>query len=226
MLIDGKILTILVFLVINFLIIFTVRTRTTIVTSLIISHLVTVLFFSLSISNYNSFKEIVLALIVYSMVILFLISNYNPIYLATEENLKIKNSKKILLFISAGAIFLVIFLSLFLLVKKVSAVAISLNEKKLAKKERIIERPMLLPSHPVHIAVKKFYLGKKFDDQWIDEGATLNEVSQRKKVQLKDNLSDNFLLKRSSDVIVLIVAVTTSILLLGSRKKTNNNESI
>ncbi len=226
MLIDGKILTILVFLIINFLIIFTVKTRTTIVTSLIISHLVAVLFFSLSISNYNSFKEIVLALIVYSMVILFLISNYNPIYLASEENLKIKNNRKILLFFGAGAIFLVIFLSLFLVIKKVSAVSISLNEKKLAKKEKILERPMLLPSHPVHIAVKKFYLGKKFDDQWIDENATLSEVSQRKKSQLKENLSDNFLLKRSSDVIVLIVAVTTSIMLLGSRKKTTNNESV
>jgi len=219
MAIDGKFLTILVFIIINLLIIFTVKTRTTIVTSLIIAHLVAVLFFSLSISNYNSFKEIVLALIVYSMVILFLISNYNPIYLAGEEPLNIKNKKRLVAFFLMMIVIVVaVFLSLFLVVRTIFSVSEVVNEKKLAKQERVIERPMLLPSHPVHIAVKKFYLGKKFDDQWVDESDNEIAINQRKKAQLKDKLSDNFLLKRSSDVIILIVAVTTSMLLLGIKR--------
>ena len=222
--IDGKFFTILAFIIINLLIVGTVKTRTTIVTSLILAHLMAVLFFSLSISNYNSFKEIVLALIVYSMVILFLISNYNPIYLVGDEMIKINGwRQKAVVFSSVAIIFAVVFLAIFLVVKKMDGVSEIVNQKMIAKQEKIFAKPMLLPSHPVHIAVKKFYFGKKFDDQWIGNASGENEVSQRKKAQLKDKLSDNFLLKRSSDVILLIVAATTSILLLGIKR--NQSES-
>jgi hypothetical protein len=44
----------------------------------------------------------------------------------------------------------------------------------------------------------------------------------KKKEKRQDKLSDNFLLKRSSDVILIIVAVSTSLLLLGSKKTEKN----
>jgi hypothetical protein len=217
--IDGKFLTLLVFIIVNLLIIFTVKTRTTIVTSLIIAHLIVVLFFSLSISNYTSFKEIVLALIVYSMVILFLISNYNPIYLAEDNSVKAKTKKqKAALYAAVSLIVVTVFISLFSVIKEINPISEVISNKKLAKQEKVFTRPMLLPSHPVHIAVKKFYFGKKFEDQWANRDQSEVEINQRKKAQLKDKLSDNFLLKRSSDVILLIVAVTTSMLLLGIKK--------
>lgn len=83
---DAKFFTILVFVVINFFILFVVKTRTTLVISVIITHLIAILFFSLSIVNYDAFKEITLSLILYSMVILFLISNYGTIAVNDEDS--------------------------------------------------------------------------------------------------------------------------------------------
>ena len=120
MIFDAKFFTLITFIIINFLILFTIRARTTIITSLIIAHLIAVLFFSLSISNYNSFKEIVLSLIIYSMVILFLISNYNPIYLTDNQTNKINESHSSLFIvpiISAGI--LIIFCAVFLITKNI-----------------------------------------------------------------------------------------------------------
>lgn len=220
---DAKFFTLLTFITINFLILFAVKTRTTTITSLIIAHLVAVLFFSLSIANYNSFKEITLALIVYSMMILFLISNYNPIYLLEDESNEINYSLASLPFLAAViSVFLIIFLSLFFIAKNTTEISDFLRDRKFVKQDEIMKNPMILPSHPVHIAVKTFYLGQKFEDDWSDKTYVELEMNERKRARLKDKLSDNFLLKRSSDVILIIVAVTTSLLLL-TRKKIEVN---
>ncbi|MBP7710103.1 MAG: hypothetical protein KA100_03440 [Rickettsiales bacterium] len=222
MLIDAKFLTLLAFIAINFLILFTIKTRTTIVTSLIISHLAAVLFFSISISNYNSFKEIVLALIIFSMVILFLVSNYNPIYLAAPETSKTKRSRLWIFFIPAVCVIVVtVFVALFSIAKSLPQISKIITDEQTTKQNEILQNPMLLPSHPVHIAVKKFYLGKKFEDGWSDKTYVELEMNDRKRARLKDKLSDNFLLKRSSDVILIIVAISTSLLLLGTKKTEN-----
>ena len=222
MLLDPKLLTILIFIAINFLILFTIKTRTTIVTSLIISHLIAVLFFSLSISNYNSFKEIVLALIIFSMVILFLVSNYNPIYLVGGDATKINPSRLWLFFIPMICLVVTtVFISLFLVTKNLTEISQIVNEKQITKQNEVLQNPMILPSHPVHIAVKKFYLGKKFEDDWSNNTDVALEINDRKRARLKDKLSDNFLLKRSSDVILIIVAVSTSLLLLGAKRTEN-----
>jgi hypothetical protein len=224
MFLDPKFLTLLTFIAINLLILFVVKTRTTAITSLIISHLIVVLFFSLSIANYNSFKEIVLALIVYSMVILFLISNYNPTETNSAKSHAIKNYFASSFFISV--IFftvLTIFLSLVFIAKNVAQIADEVQNKKFSKQNEIMQNPMILPSHPVHIAVKKFYLGKKFEEEWSDKTYAELEINERKRARLKDKLSDNFLLKRSSDVILIIVAVSTSLLLLTNKKTETNS---
>lgn len=104
---DGKFFTLLVFIVINFFILFVVKTRTSLVISVIIAHLVAVLFFALSISNYHSFREITLALIIYSMVILFVISNYGLIVVDVEkiQKSKLKLLKNATIYIFAALVF-------------------------------------------------------------------------------------------------------------------------
>jgi hypothetical protein len=224
---SSKFLTLLAFIILNFLILFVVKTRTTTITSLIIAHLIIVLFFSLSISSYNSFKEIVLALIVYSTVILFLISNYNPVYLANVKVSEIKASRwfVFLEFLKKSGIFfaaLLIFSMIFLLAKNVDVIAKFVEDKKLANQEEVLKNPMISPSHPVHIAIKTFYLGKTYKEEWDDKISEQFEINERKKARLRDKLSDNFLLKRSSDVILIIVAITTSMLLLTPKKNENS----
>lgn len=224
---DTKLFVALVFVMISFLIIFMIRTRTTTVTTLIIAHLVLVLFLSLSISNYNSFKEVVLALVAYSMVLLFLISNHNHIFSNNSQSHAVKDRKRVLIFSTLITLSVVIiFSALFLVVKSVPKISKVISDKKFEKQNEILMNPMILPSHPVHIAVRKFYLGKKMEsdgNDWVDKLQAQSEINEKKQARLKDKLADNFLLKRSSDVILIIVAISTSLLLLGARKNENNS---
>lgn len=217
---DPKILTLLVFIIINFLIIFAIKSRTTMVISLIISHLVMVLFFGLLVFNYNSFKEIVLGLILYSMVTLFLISNYDRI-LFEEGRLQesLYSYKSIFKILSLAIIVVGIFVVSFSVVKNIPKISEFVHEENLVRQEEFIKNPMILPSHPAHIAVKKFYLGKKINDAWSDKGYDSLALSERKRVILKDKLQDTFLLKRSSDMILIVVAIGSCLLLL-IRKET------
>lgn len=226
---DAKIIVALVFVVMSFLAIFLVRTRTTVVTTLIITHLVLVLFLSLSVASYHSFKEIVLALVAYSMVLLYLISNNNPIFSQAERIvLNFRDKIFLLKFIATGLLVLVIASAMFVIAKNVSEISQKVADKRSDREVEIMMNPMLLPSHPVHISVRKFYLGKKMTsdgDEWGDKVQARAEINEKKQAKLKDKLADNFLLKRSSDVILIIVAVSTSLLLLGARKIENNNEN-
>lgn len=176
--------TILSFIITNFLILFFVKTRTTIVISLIISHLFAALFFSISISDYNFFKEIVLALILYSMVILFLISNYNPNSTTEDQATKIDFSFKNFLSnpFKKAAVFLTILSILFLslsIIKNISPIT------KMVQKEKFLSSPKV-------------------------RSDSLN--NQKKK------LSDNFLLKRSSDVILIIISAIFISLILSPKQ--------
>lgn len=177
---DVKFFTILVFVIINFAILFTVKTRTSLVISVIIAHLIAVLFFSISIANYDSFREITLAFIIYSMVILFLISNYGLIVVEGE-----KKSKSKINFLFDGVIYsiaVVAFLLIFAVIKDVS----EMHDELIITKEQ------------------------------TPQAQTYDEA---KKLRMRNDLLDNFLLKRSSDVILIIVAASTIMLLLHKKEK-------
>lgn len=218
---DTKLLVILVFVIINLLIISIIKTRTSTIISLIISHLILVLFLSLSISSYNSFKEVVLALVAYSMVALFLISNYNSFFLKEKSYLQASSRIKKLIIIPA-IIFVVstISFSLFLVSKNISNISNLVSDKKIDAQNAFISDPLSSPSHPVHKEIQKHYLGKKLEDQadWLEKSKIEFEVDENKWIQLKEKLSENFLLKRSSDVILIIVAISTTLLLLSNKK--------
>jgi hypothetical protein len=224
MIFDAKFLTLLAFIVINFLIIFIIKTRTSIITALIISYLVIVLFFSLSLSNYNSYQEIVLALIICSMVTLLLISSYRQTDLSDEKPNKTKGWRQFLIFAPVVCLTASLsFFALFLLTKNTFEISKLVAEKKINQQENIINNPMISPNHAVHVAVKKFYLGKKFEDNRSKKTYLDFEFSERKKARLKDKLSDNFLLKRSSEAILIIVVISSVLLILSSKKVENNS---
>jgi hypothetical protein len=144
-------------------------------------------------SNRMKMKEVVLALIAYSMVVLFLISHHNQIL--SEDLQNRKNKSWITNFLIVPAIVLGVtlaFSALFIITKNVPKISKAVLDKKLEKQTEIMLNPMILPSHPVHIAVKKFYLGKKTKDdgsQWLDKVQVRSEINERNQGRLKDKLA-------------------------------------
>lgn len=155
---DAKFFTLLVFVVINFFILFIVKTRTSLVITVIIAHLVAVLFFSLSIENYAAFREITLALIVYSMVILFLISNYGSIVVDGVDEKKDKQN----FIIKAATCFVAsaIFLLLLIVVKNVSD--LNKNTKIASNKDK--QELSRLDNYP---SIKTVGLQAKLEDNFL-----------------------------------------------------------
>jgi hypothetical protein len=190
MLFEPRILVILLFIIINFLIIFVVKTRTTATTSLIIAHLILVLFLSISIASYQSFKEIVLALVVYLMVILSLISNHNKSYLNNHQ--RYKSTAIFLVFIIPA---IIVCLASFYLAKSTIPIANLVKEKQIA--QNISAANVDLPG-----------------DLSSNGNASALSNNDYKMTRLKRKLSDNFLLKRSSDVILVIAGFVAGLLLL------------
>jgi hypothetical protein len=93
-----------------------------------------------------------------------------------------------------------------------------INQKKSDRSLELKINPLILPSHPVHIAVKKFYLGRKFNDISNDNVSIALEKNQQKRARLKDYLSQNIFLKRTTDIILIIVASMTTILIVTNKK--------
>lgn len=141
MVFDLKLLVALVFIILSFATIFAVKTRINIITTLIITHLVLILFLSLTITNYDSFKEVVLTLIAYLMGVLFLITNYKE----SPRKTRVAAIKQIVPYfkiISSIIIVIMIFLGSFYLAKTSllatqksteSALAASLQNNNLAQ---------------------------------------------------------------------------------------------
>lgn len=208
-------LTILVFVIINLLIFFAVKSRTSIVISLLISCLVAILFFSQILLNYNSFKEIILALVIYSMVILNLVISDTATQISA---VKIDQKKiiwgnnhfffKFLTKFSILIFFLIIFFIIFLMVSKLSVIYDEVKLQKYNQQKEIILNPIILPSHPVHQYVEKFYQKKNANknNEIYTQQIQWNE-NEYKKAQMKNELSNSFILKRSSEVLIIIAGL-------------------
>jgi len=89
---DAKLFATLIFIALSLATLFAVKTRTNTIATLIITHLSLILFLSLTITNYIAFKEIVLMLIIYLMMVLFIIINHNSSIRNTYEPSKSKAS--------------------------------------------------------------------------------------------------------------------------------------
>lgn len=111
MIFNAKYFIIFAFIIINFSTIFLVKTRTSVIVSLIISHLIFILFLTSIVKNFNLLLQIVVAMTVYLMTLLFLISNYNNIKLKSQ--VKSKDNSRINSTIIAIAIVFFVILSAF-----------------------------------------------------------------------------------------------------------------
>jgi len=129
MIFDLKFLVALIFITLSFITIFVVKSRVNIIATLIINHLVLIVFLSLTITNYNSFKEVVLTLIAYLMGVLFLITNYSE-KLKKEKIGGAKKPFSYLKIIAAFTIIFTVFLSSFYLAKTSLLNTSNLTESK------------------------------------------------------------------------------------------------
>ena len=198
---EPRILVILLFIIINFLIIFAVKTRTTATTSLIIAHLILVLFLSISIASYQSFTEIVLALVVYLMVILSLISNHNKSYLSDHK--KYKSTLIFLIFIIPA---ILVCMASFYLAKSTIPIANLIKEQQIASNVGAANIDLLSDTPGGDNIITT-------NSKPLDNASALSN-NDYKMTRLKKKLSDNFLLKRSSDVILVITGFIVGMLLL------------
>jgi len=207
---------IIIFSLICLAILFFIKTRTNRIIALISSHLAIILLFDIYLNSFNNFKEIVLVITIYSMTVLFLISDNKSFYVESKEAIETNNFFKLklpFLLLIFGTILAVILIAI-----KIPDINKIISQKKINRDNEMVINPLILPSHPVHIAVKKFYLGKKFDDNFSDSISVALEKNEKKRAKLKDKLQDNIFLKSSSNIILIIVASLTALLILSSNK--------
>jgi hypothetical protein len=214
-------ITILLFCFVNISILFFIKTRTSRVIAIISSHLIVIFLFAIYLKNFLNFKEFVLAIIIYSMTTLFLIAdNKFLLFYLKKENIIFKNnisSKKILKFyLPISIIIFTATISVLTLLINAPKIKEIIQEKKTVRKNHLTINPLILPSHPVHSAVKKFYLGQKYDD---NENIALElEINKKEYTKIKDSLKDNIMLKRISDIILIIIGFMCGLLIFVNKK--------
>lgn len=182
-----EILITLAILLLNFAIVIWFKNKTSLISSVILMNLLIILLCALSVNNYQILKEIIIAVVIYSITILALISNANKTPEA-ENDLPRKNqlfSKKfsrVLIFICVFAISAEVFY-------------LSLNIK-----------PKLL-SNDSDLQIERIVGGS------IAEIRS-NEIVI--KDSARNNLKNNVLVKRSTDAVLIIVGIMT-IMFLASK---------
>ena len=223
MIFEAKLIVILLFIITNFVVLLLVKTRINRALSFIFSYLLLALFLSLTVSSYENLKELMVVSAIYFAVILAIIFYYDPI--AVEQCDKTKSEKFFYLaFIipSSISLFLLVWAATFWITKNVSKTAFLVEERKIELRNEELFGSLQSSHFAVNTAqgigdgtdVRKLRIREsqpyKTQDQF--------KMSAKKRARLKDQLSDNFLLKGSSH-LMLILAATLSVLLLLSSKK-------
>jgi hypothetical protein len=206
----AELLIILTILILNLSVVLLVRSRTTMIIFIMLANLITILFYSLIIPEAQNFKELIIATIIFSTIILALISNSNHIYNIPPE--KPKKIKFIILSIIVGIFTIIVSSGVFYLTKNINKVAAAVREKQISRAEEIEKNPLIFPGHPAHIAVKKYYFqGNYGDDVFkLPENKPIAELYDDK---YKQKLQSNILFKRITDAIIIIAGMITILLL-------------
>jgi hypothetical protein len=156
------------------------------------------------------------------MVILFLISGNNPIHPIDYKGNKIKDSRPSIIITScASFIFIVIFTLIFVMVKNLPQMSEFVYDKKFFKQNEFIQNPISEPFYSENLVTENFYPEQQAISNAVKKDLK-SEFADRKKARLKDNLSDNFLFKHSSDVILIISAIIVNLLLFSGKKMEDN----
>ena len=222
MLFDPKIITVLLFIIINFTVLFFVKANINKAISLIFSYLVTVLFLAMTVSSYDNLREIIVLSAAYLSVVLFLVFNCDSLILEEAKKSKIKKIQHVF-FIVPALIFtvLIIFFSTFWITKNISKISSFVEEKKIEIKNKELFASLKTPSDEITIDEAKGIAPRPIavaDNQPYKTQDEFN-MNMRRRARLKDQLSDSFLLKRSSDLILFIMVLSVLPMLILRKKE-------
>jgi hypothetical protein len=184
----------LAILSLNFAIVMWFKNRIALVSSVMIINLLIILLCSISISDYQNLKELIIAIIIYSITILILISNTSHI-----DQIKSDKSKKLLSPLAKKANYLAIVMLTLLLSYGGFYLANNIEEQSLRSDDKQIEK-MTQPAAPIE----------------SPEGAKPEETKESK-------LKNNVLFHRSTDAILIIVGVMVTLLLSSKYRNRESN---
>lgn len=222
MILDAKLITVLFFIIINFAVLFFVKTNINKALSLIFSYLVTVLFLIMTVSSYDNLKETIVLSAVYLAVVLFLVFNCDAFILEELQKSKIQKIRHAF-FVVPALVFavLITFFSTFWITKNISEISRFVEEKKIEIKNKELFGSLKTPSDEITIDEAKGIAPRPIavaDNQPYKTQDEFN-MNMRRRVRLKDQLSDSFLLKRSSDLILFIMVLSVFPLLILRKKE-------
>lgn len=205
--------TIIIFVLINLSIYFAVKSRTSIVISLLLSKLMMIFFFSQILLNHELFKEVIIALVIFTIAILMLIGSESVIEKTKAQNLddNFKNKiNKLSIFFGYGIIFLILF---FLILKQDSIYQQfhSLHKSQANQEINYDSQKNKTANHNSNI--------NPDNNQTIGNYQSLSlDPKMIKQAKLRDQLADNFLLKRSTHLIIAITGMLVLSLIFSNQK--------
>jgi len=218
-----ELLLIFITLVLNFLLLFFLKTRTTIIITLIFSHLAMILLYGIIIVNFPILRTLTIATIVYSITTFILIANSNHLYKIHDDKINFKNYKSSTIIILAIFMVSAIVLSSFYLIKNINITSFLVKKQQTTREGEVSKNPLIFPGHPVHINVKKYYLEKNFDNM-SNFRQDKDENGKEKELHSEDNkekLRNNPLIKSLSDIIIVIIGIMIALLLSYKNKKSD-----
>jgi hypothetical protein len=207
-------LPILFFVTLNFLILLFIKKEIDQIIASIFSYALIIIFFTITISNYNILKEIILILSCYLIGLLFIINGLNSSIEIEEKSLK-KFTKFIVFPFSILGI-VAVFLMIILVINNISEVSNVVEAKKLTQKNEDLFKNKDSNQENLNHELPNDK-NNQIKEISVKEEKFFN-ISDRKRDYLKEKLSENFLLKRSSEIILLI-ATLPLILIFKSKKE-------
>jgi len=219
----SELLLISTILVLNFLLLFFLKTRTAIIIAMIFSHLTVILFYSIIIANFQILRTLTIATVIYSIATFILISNSNHLYNVCDNKIDFKKYKSLTKIILAFFLASAIVLGSFYLIKNISITSFLVKKQQLTRENEVSKNPLIFPGHPVHINIKKYYLEKNFDNM-SNFRRNKDENGKEKELYNEDNkekLRNNPLIKGLSDVVMVIIGIICTLLLTYKNKKSN-----
>lgn len=213
MLFETTTLPILFFITLNFLILFFLKKEIDQIIGLIFSYVLIIIFFTITISNYDILKEIILILSCYLITLLIIINGLNSSIEIEEKSLK-KFTKFVLFPFSILGI-VAVFLMIILVINNISQVSNLVETRKLTQKNEELFKNNIPNQENLNLELAN-NKNNQIKEISVKEAKFFN-TSDRKRDYLKEKLSENFLLKRSSEIILLIA--TLPLILIPSKKE-------
>ncbi|MBU6339698.1 MAG: hypothetical protein KGQ36_07010 [Rickettsiales bacterium] len=202
-------LPILFFITLNFLILFFIKKEIDQILALIFSYIFIIAFFSLTISSYLILKEIILILTCYLIALLFIIHRSDSSITSDKK----PSTKFVKFFVIPTSIFTIIaiFFMVIWTVKNTHEISNLIETKEITKKNEELFGNLnsnQISSKTLITNNREIYKEEEFFN-----------TSGRKRAYLREKLSDNFLLKNSSELILLIISLPLITMLLTKKEQ-------